>query len=281
MTMVDTPAPIAVPRLATAEVSALKVTQLRVIKSEWLKFRTLRSSWLVLLAAIGSMIGVGIAMAWSTASDWTHMRPRQQARFNPLADPMSGFNLAQLAVGVLAILLTAGEYPGGMIRATLSAVPKRLPVLWAKLLVFTSLTALTMIPATIATFFISQRILIPTGKHVGWSMPMIPRVIIGTGLYLTIVAILAIGIGAIVRNLAGGIAAFVGILLVLPAITSGLSQTWSDRINKWVPSNAGQAIMRVQSDPSSLSPWRGLAMFGGYAVAAVIAAAILLKRRDA
>ena len=104
---------------------------------------------------------------------------------------------------------------------------------------------------------------------------------IGTGLYLVVVAIMSIGIGAIIRNIAGAIGALVGILIIVPAITSSLSQVWANRLNKWMPSTAGQAIMSPQSDTTMLAPWRGLGLFLLYALATVTVAAIMLRRRDA
>jgi ABC-type transport system involved in multi-copper enzyme maturation permease subunit len=209
------------------------------------------------------------------------MRLREQAHFSPLGDPMSGFNLSQLAVGVLGVLLIAGEYSGGMIRATLGAVPQRLPVLWAKLAVFMTVTLVTMLPAAVVTFFVSQRLLSAQHIQTTWDAPNVARSVIGIGLYLTVVAALSIGLGAVIRNVAGAIGVFVGIILVLPVIASALPQTWGDRINKWLPSNAGQALMSFGSDNTTLSPWRGFMVFCLYAVAAVAAAAILLRRRDA
>jgi len=281
MTTVELPNTIVIPTLPAAAIEGVHVTQARVLRSEWLKMRTLRSSWLTLGVAIASMAGVGIIISWSTVNDWNHMRPRQRARFNPLADPLSGFNLAQLAVGVLGILLIAGEYSGGMIRASLSAVPKRLPVLWAKLAVFMTVTIVTMLPTSIITFFVSQRLLSARHIQTTWTTPNVARSVIGVGLYLTVVAVLAIGIGAILRNVAGAIAVFVGILLVVPVVASALPQTWGDRINKWLPSNAGQALMSITTDNTTLSPWRGFAVFCGYGAAAVVGAALLLKKRDA
>ena len=280
--MSDASTPVVdIPRLTADEVRALRVTQARVVHSEWLKMRTLRSSWLIWTIAVVSMAGVGIGIAWSTANDWNTMRPRQRARFSPLGDPLSGFNLAQLAIGVLGVLLMAGEYSGGMIRASLAAVPRRLPVLWAKLAVFLTVTLVTMLPTAIVTFFVSQRLLSVRHIQTTWSTPNVARSVIGVGLYLTVVAALALGLGAILRNVAGAVAAFVGVLLVIPVVATALPQTWGDRINKWLPSNAGQALMSVTSDNTTLSPWRGFAVFCGYAAAAVVAAAILLRRRDA
>jgi ABC-2 type transport system permease protein len=278
----SSPSFITVPTLPAAEASKVKVTQWRVVRSEFLKMRTLRSTWLTLAVAAMALPGIGFAIAWSTKDEWNQRGDRRRHRFNPLADPLSGFFLAQLAIGVLGSLLMAGEYPGGMIRATLGAVPKRLPVLWAKLAIFTTLTAITMVPLSTLTFFMSQKILagLP-GAHIGWSVPNVARTVIGVGLYLTVAAALAVALGAIIRNVAGAIGAFVGIMLVLPLIATALPELWANRINKWLPSNAGQAIMSFGSDSQVLSPWRGFAVFAGYAAAAIIAAAILLRRRDA
>jgi ABC-2 type transport system permease protein len=280
-TAVESPA-FTVPMLPEAEASKIKVTQARVLRSEFLKMRTLRSTWLTLAMAMVALPGVGFAIAWSTKDEWNQRGERRHHRFNPLADPLSGFFLSQLAIGVLGVLLMAGEYPGGMIRATLGAVPKRLPVLWAKLGIFTTLTAVTMVPLSVMTFFMSQKILASLpGAHIGWSVPQVARTVVGVGLYLTVAAALAVALGAIIRNVAGGIGAFVGIMLVLPLIASALPELWADRINKWLPSNAGQAIMSFGSDSATLSPWRGFFVFVGYAVGAIVAAAVLLRRRDA
>ncbi len=187
------------------------------------------------------------------------MRAREKSHFNPLA--------AQLAVGVLGVLLTAGEYSAGMIRATFAAVPNRLPVLWAKLGVFTTVTLVTMVPISIFTFFVSQRLLSVRHIQITWDTPSVARSVIGVGFYLTVAAGLDIGLGAIIRNVAGAIGAFVGVILVVPVIASA--------------SNAGQALMSVTSDNTTLSPRRGFAVFCLWATGTLVAAAILLRRRDA
>lgn len=281
MSLLDAPPVIAVPTLTENELAHIHVSPARVLRSEWRKMRTLRSTWLTMALAIASVPGIGVAISWSTVNEWNNIHERHRERFNPLADPLSGFNLAQLAIGVLGVLIIAGEYSGGMIRASLAAVPKRLPVLWSKLTMFTTITLVTMVPVSVATFFISQHILSDIGVQVPWSMPGVPRVVIGVGLYLAVTAALAIGIGAIVRNVAGGIGAFVGVVLVLPVIALALPQTWGDRIDKWLPSNAGQALMSVSSDTATLSPWRGFGVYCLWAAGSLIIAAILLKRRDA
>jgi ABC-2 type transport system permease protein len=270
-----------VPGMNAATAETFKVTQGRVIESEWLKFRTLRSSWILLVLGIGALAGTGMALSWSTIADWSHMHPHELDHLNPLADSLVGFQLAQLFVGVLGIILIAGEYSTGMIRSSLGAVPKRLPVLWAKTLVVSVLTFLTMLPASLVAFFVSQKIL--SSKHIQttWSAPHVSRSVIGVALYLTVVAILGVGLGALIRNIAGAIATFVGIMLILPGIASSLSQVWADRINRFLPSTAGQSLLGFGGDTREMLPWNGFALFTIYALGTVTAAAIVLKRRDA
>ncbi len=178
--------------------------------------------------------------------------------------------------------MITGEYSTGMIRATMSAVPKRLPVLWAKLGVFTVVAAVTMLISTFAAFLIGQALLAPIAPHTTLSAPHVLRVVIGAGLYLTVVAVLGLAIGFIVRNTAGAISALFGIMLILPIIGELLPPDWwSAHFVGWLPSNAGQQLMTLHPDPHMLAPWNGFALFVGYTVAAVIIAAVVVKRRDA
>ena len=279
--MTDTPHLAPMPPLDPAARIGMRVTQRRVVRAEFLKMGTLRSTYLAIAVAVASMAGIGIVIAWTTANDWPHMRPREQAHFNPLDDSLSGFQLAQLAIGVLGVMIIASEYSTGMIRASLAAVPKRLPMLWAKLAAFATVTFVTMLPSSLAAFFISQHVLSVRHIQTNWHMPGVARTVIGVALYLTVVALLGVALGAIVRNVAAAIATLVGVLLIVPVIASALPQTWADRINKYLPSNAGQALLGIQSDARQLAPWTGFTVFCGYATIAIIAAALTLKRRDA
>ena len=106
------------------------------------------------------------------------------------------------------------------------------------------------------------------------------RAVIGASLYLTVLSVFALGLGAIVRNTAGGIAALAGILFVLPGIMHVLPQSWNDAISPYLPSNAGQQIMSIVREPNTLAPWTGFAVFCGYTVVVMAIAAVLLVRRD-
>ena len=258
-----------------------KVTQARVLLSEWTKIRSLRSTIFSLLAAIVFIVGLAVLVPMVTVSHWPPRDPREALGFDPTTRTLSGIFLAQLAIGVLGVLLITGEYATGMIRATFAAVPARLPVLWAKAAVFAAVTLVLMVPTVLGAFLVGQSIL--TSKHLqtNLSNPGVLRAVIGAALFLTVVGLLGIGLGALLRNTAGGISTLFGLLFVLPIIVRFLPSSWSDPINKYLPSNAGEAITHVHPDPTLLAPWTGFGLFCGYAAVVLIAAAISLRRRDA
>jgi ABC-2 type transport system permease protein len=265
----------------TAVMTAGKVTQVRVLRSEWIKLRTLRSTFFTMLAAIIAMVGFGFLFSYVFASQWTTMEPQRKADFSAITVPLRGYFLAQLAVGVLGVLVISGEYSTGMIRATLSAVPKRLPVLWAKAAVFAAATLTLMLVSSFVAFLGGQLFLSSEHLDTTLSAPGAFRIVTGVALYLTVVGLLGVALGALIRNTAGAIAAVFGLLLVLPVLGEVLPSSWGKHITPYLPSNAGQALLNVTPDPGGLAPWTGFGLFCLYAVAALAAAAILLRRRDA
>ena len=162
------------------------------------------------------------------------------------------------------------EYSTGMIRSSFMAVPKRLPVLWAKLGVFAAVTFALMLVASFVSFFVVQAIV--RQHHVQHALgdPHALRAVVGTALFLTVLGALAVGLGALVRNTAGGIAVFVFLLFVLPGITANPAASVADSVNPYLPLNAGFAVTTSTFENSHhLSPWTGFAVFCGYAAAAV------------
>jgi hypothetical protein len=260
----------------------IKVTQLRVMRSEWHKFWSLRSSYFTLAATLVAMIGFGGLFAAVTANRWPHMRAAEQAHFDPTAVSLRGFYLAQLVVGVLGVLIVTGEYSTGMIRSSLGAAPRRLPVLVAKAVVFAAITlVVTMVTAFIA-FFLGQYLL--SSQHIETTIGAdgVARAVVGTALYLTVVGLMGVGLGFVVRSTAGAIASLFGILLVLPVLGEALPTDWATNIDPYLPSNAGQQLMVVHPDAAALlGPWAGFAVFCGYAAVAIVLGAVLLRRRDA
>ncbi|CAG7610081.1 ABC transporter permease [Actinacidiphila bryophytorum] len=257
------------------------VTQLRVFHSEWIKMRSLRSTFYTLIAAVVALIGLGALFSAFTASHWASMNPHERADFEPGMTSLRGFFLAQLAVGVLGVLMISGEYATGMIRASLSAVPGRLPVLWAKAGLYAAVIWVLTTAGALVAFLIGQATM--SSKHIGTSLgnPGVLRQVMGVGLYLTVVGLLGVAIGALIRNTAGGIATVFGLLLVVPVLAEALPTSWSNHVNQWLPSNAGQSLISLHREAHTLAPWTGFAVFCLYAAVALAAAAVLLKRRDA
>ena len=257
----------------------LKLTWPRVLRSEWTKLWSLRSSVYTLLTAAVVMIGFGLIFSATQTASRSRAGPPGVS--DPATVSLGGVYLAQLVIAVLGVLLISSEYSTGSIRSTLAAVPRRLPVLWAKGAVLAAVTLMLMAAATIAAFVGGQAIL--SGKHLQTSLsdPGVLRAVLGAALYLTVVALLGLGLGALLRHTAAAIGIAAGLLLVLPILASLLPPSWSSRITRFLPANAGQAILNVHHVANTLSPWTGLAVFCGYALASLTAAAILLVRRDA
>ena len=256
------------------------VTQPRVLRSEWIKMRSLRSTWYTFALATVGLVAVGMLVSWATNRHWGQMDPHERALFDPVGRSLSGVYLSQLAIGVLGVLMISGEYATGMIRSTFAAVPHRLPVLWAKLLVFGAATFVLTLGFAFAAFEIGQQLLASHGTTLS-AGPHALRSIVGVALYLTVVGVLGVGLGFLIRNTAGGIATLFGLLLVLPAIVHVLPSSWQNHVLPYLPNNAGQVLFTAHPDPGSLAPWTGFAVMCAWAAAAVVGAAVLLRRRDA
>ena len=253
----------------------------RVLLSEWAKLRSVRSTKWSLFAGFVLTIAFPIVFSIVTRTHWGSMSPGDRAGRHPLDIALAGVNVAQLAVAVLGVLLISAEYSTGSIRSTFTAVPKRLPVLWAKLLDYAIVTIVFTVPAVLVSFFASQAILhtIPQ-LHMSFSQPGVARAVIGGAVYVMLVGIFALAIGAIVRNTAGGIATFAAIFFVLPPLMFTLPQSWNNAISQYLPSNAGRQLFALQHASHTLSTWTGGLVFIGYCAAAIVIAAILLVRRD-
>jgi ABC-2 type transport system permease protein len=260
----------------------LRVTQARVLLSEWTKLRSLRSTRWSMLVAVLLTIALPLLGAIVTDTHWAHMSASDRAGRHPLDIALFGVRVAQLAIGVLGVLVISGEYSTGMIRATIGAVPKRLPVLWAKVVVFATVSFLLTLPSVLAAFFGSQAIL---KQHhilqIPFSQPGVARSVIGGALYLTVVGVFALSMGAITRNTAGGIAVFAGIFFVIPPLMNILPSSWNDAISEYLPSNAGADVFSLTHGAHDLAPGPGFALFCGYTALSVAIAAVLLVRRDA
>ncbi len=267
---------------AAGSAPALKVTQARVLLSEFTKFRSLRSTMYTLLTALVLMVGLGAMFSALTASQYHTYNAADRASFNPVATSLSGVIFAVVAFGVLGVLVTSGEYSTGMIRSSLTAVPRRLPVLWGKLAVFPGVIFPVSLIASFISFFLGQLVL--NSQHIGVSIsaPGALRSVVGAALYLTVAGMIGVALGSLFRNSAAGIATFAGVFFVIPLLAGMLPPSVSTHLTPYLPSNAGSAVwggaLNVQH---ALAPWTGFALLCGYTVVLVSAAAWRLRRSDA
>jgi ABC-2 type transport system permease protein len=275
MTALTQPADQASPSPATGQ----RVTQAKVVRSEWTKLRSQPSAAWSLLTAVALIVGFGVLYSLVRVTRPPHS-PAEVASFDPTAVSLAGAQLAQVAVGVLGVLLITGEYATGMIRTSMVAVPRRLPVLWGKAVVFVLTAPVLFVPATFATFLVSQSIL--SREQLGTSLqePGVARAVLGSALYLTAVGLLGLGLGALLRNTAGATASLFGALFGLQIVVGFLPATVSDKIARYLPTPAGAAVTNVRPDPAALGPWAGFALFCLYTAITLGLAAWLLRRRD-
>jgi ABC-type transport system involved in multi-copper enzyme maturation permease subunit len=284
MTTTTPPARPAPARPTSARLGRFRPVAWDVARSEWIKLYTVRSTYWTLLAAAAGMIAFGALLTAAYVRHYTGAGPAAQASFDPAAYSVSGFFLAQLAIGVLGVAVMTSEYATGSIRSTLAAAPQRGTVLAAKAAVFGAVAAATGIASSFGAFFTGQAILSRKGIETHIGDPGAIRSVIGAGLYLAVLGLLALGLGTLIRRTAGAVAAVIALVLVLPVLIQGLPSAWQAAITSYLPSAAGQAIIgRSKFTPPGhlLSPWTGFALFCAYAAAALIAAAVALNRRDA
>ena len=258
-----------------------RVTQARVLRSEWTKLRTQPSVFWALLATMILIAGFGILYSLVRETRPPH-GAAAIASFDPAGVSLSGVQLAQIAVGVLGVLLVTSEYATGLIRATLAAVPRRLPTLWGKAAVVTGAVVAVSVPAAVAVFLAGQAILGRQHLSVSFGEPGVARAVIGGALYLAVAALLGLALGALLRSTAGGIAALFGLLFAVPILVGFLPGSLADEIGKYLPGTAGLAVTTVHPDPAtSLGPWTGFGVFCAYALLLLGAAAVRMRRGDA
>ncbi|HEY4992128.1 MAG TPA: ABC transporter permease [Nakamurella sp.] len=252
------------------------VTFRRTLGSEWIKFKSLRSSWATLAAAVLVMVGLALVISYYTGRDFTGLAPEDAA---PSA-PMQGSIGAQLLIGILGVLFVSGEYATGMIHSSLIAVPRRGPVLAAKAAVFGAVTLVTMVASSFVAFLAAQLILSHFGHGNSLTDPDVLRVVIGTGVYLTLIGLLGGALGWVLRSTPGAITAFAGLILVLPGLLQVVPGTWGQTLAHYLPEQAGESFITSVHLDGALAPWTGLGVLVIWVMVATAAALITLKRRD-
>jgi len=249
-------------------------------RMEWLKLRSVRStSWTLLVFAAG-MIGLSVLVM--IHQHWATMSAQDRASFDPTENSFAGLAIGQLALGVLGVLVITAEFSSGMIRATFAAVPRRPMVLAAKAAVVAAVTLVVGEVLAFGAFAAGELALRSPAPHATLGQPGVLRAVLMGGAYPALIALIALGLGAVIRHTAGAISAVVGILFVLPLILLPLGVSVQNSVGQFLPMLIGEnSLTAVKPVAHSLSPGAGFAVLCGYAAVALVAGGCALARRDA
>ena len=251
-----------------------------VARMEWLKLRSVRSTAWVLLVFAAGMIGLAIAVM--AHQDWATMSAPTRASFDPTNNSFAGLAIGQLALGVLGVLAITTEFSSGMIRATLAAVPRRPLLLAAKAAVVGAVALAAGEILAFAAFAVGEAVLRSPAPHATLGQPGVLRAVLMGGAYPALIALIGLGLGAIIRHTAGAICAVVGILFVLPLILLPLGYSIQNSVGQFMPMLiAENSLTAVKPMSHTLSPGVGLAVLCFYAVTALAVGGWALTRRDA
>lgn len=303
--------------MSTATISAPKragrgsVTFAGVLRSEWIKFRSLRSTQMLLAFTFVAVVGVGAFAAWvrgtvvdaimhggapgqgpagpgsGTGEPQVTLQQAMDAAnaqgFSIYGIPVAGLQLGVLVLGALAVLLISSEFGTGMIRSTMTAVPKRLPAFFAKAIVLVVVSYVVTLAAAFATFLISIPILGSFGIDMSLGMDGVLRSILMGGVYVAGVSLIGLSLGTLIRSSAGGIIVLVALLFLLEIGTSLLTLVPGDfwkYVGQYVPSVAGGRMLEIGDKAAFISPLAGGMIFLGWIVLVTVPALVSLKIRD-
>lgn len=252
-----------------------------MLQSEFIKLRSVRSTMWTIGVTIVLGIGVGALATGETRAHWLDTPPGSHAGFDPIGTSLIGVFIGQFAIGVLGALVISAEYGTGSIRSTLAATPRRWMVLVSKVVVFGAVALVVAEAVSFVSFFIGQALLTAPAPHATLSSPDALREVVGSGLYVCVLGLFALGLASIIRHTAGSISAFVGILLVLPLVVQALPNSLQMDIRRYLPDRIGASFVSTGGFPDSFSPWIGLLVLVGYAVALLVIGVVLMDRRDA
>jgi ABC-2 type transport system permease protein len=249
------------------------------VRAEWVKLRSVASTYWLLVATVVGTVGVGVLM---TVTLDRHHCEAPCARDTVLLS-LYGVRLGQVAVAVLAVLAVAGEWSTGTIRPTVAAMPRRTLALLAKLAALTA-TVLVAGAAAVGGALLAGAYIVPRRGFPALPMDHEPGVRAGVGsvLYLALIALLAAGIALIVRDTGGAIGAVLTVLFVVPLLASfAADEKWAHRLHRWGPMDAGLAVQVTRHlHTPDIGPWAGLGVLAMYAAGALLIGTVLLERRD-
>ena len=256
------------------------VTFAATLRAEWVKLRSLRSTWYTLACLFVVGLGITTLALSSAGTDYANATAAERAAWDPTNLSLTTYIVAQLIIGVLGILVVTSEYATGLMQTSLMATPRRHRLLAAKVVVAAAVAVVAGQVLMLASFLIGQAILntqdVPSAAL---GDPGVLSAIAGGGLYLTAIALLAAGLGTIMRATAGALATLVGIVFLVPAL-AGLFPSWLQGLVDFWPTQGAAAVLATVPDPAFPHPWLNLGGMCLGVVAVLIAAFVVFRRRD-
>jgi ABC-2 type transport system permease protein len=251
-----------------------------VARMEWLKLRSVRSTWWTLLVFAAGMIGLAVLVL--SHEHWASMSPADRASFDPTNDGFAGLVIGQLAIGVLGVLIITTEFSSGLVRATFAAAPRRPLVLAAKAAVLAGVALAAGEILAFAAFAAGEAALRAPAPHAALGQPGVLRAVLLAGAYPALIGLIGLGLGALIRHTAGAISAVAGVLFVVPLILLPLGTSIQNSVGKFLPMLiAEDSISAAKPQADALAPWAGFALLCAYAAVALAVGGWTLARRDA
>jgi ABC-2 type transport system permease protein len=256
------------------------------LRSEFTKIRSVRSTYWTLFLLVAAGVAWSIAYCAGEASRWASMSPQDRLGFDPTQSSVVGLALlGQLVIVVLGTLALTSEYSTGMIRTSLTVMPRRGVLYGAKAAVLTAVALVVAFVTSFASFFIGQALLTNTHVSVTLSQPNVLRAVLGSALYVVLCGLFAFGLAAIIRSTAGAMTAAYGFLFLVPQLAKALPNTWYADVARWLPGgdvvNAITSTQQVNNNPHLFSAWGEFAVFGAYTAILLVLGAVLFRKRDA
>jgi ABC-2 type transport system permease protein len=257
-----------------------RVRLIDVARGEWIKFRSVRSTWFTL--PITAVVAIGLGMVFTATAESGEIGTARAALLDgPVELALGAVDLAAMIIGVLGVVLVAGEYATGLIRTTFAAVGSRVSVLIAKAGVLGVVAAITAAVTAIGALWLGQAVYAGDGATIALTSADGIGVILGTTAYLTGIGLIGLALGTMLRSTASAIGALVGSIFIAPPLVALLPDVVTDAVLRFLPSQAGSAMMATVSDPELLSTGDAYLVLAAWVIGLLTIAAVLLHVRDA
>ncbi|GAA3950841.1 ABC transporter permease [Streptomyces marokkonensis] len=256
------------------------VTFAHTLRAEWIKLRSLRSTWYTLVCLF--LVGLGItAVSMSSAGqEYKTATAAERQTWDPTNLSLTTYIVAQLIIGVLGIVVVTSEYATGLMQTSLTATPRRHRLLAAKVVLAAAVTLVAGQVLMFAAFLLGQALL--TTQDVPYARlgdPGVLAAVAGGGLYLSAIALLAVGLGTIMRATAGALATLVGIIFLVPGMAGLFPSAFQGLVDFW-PTAGAAAVLATVPNPDFPHPWLNLGGMCLGVAAVLVSAFVVFRRRD-